>query len=290
MPLVRSRIGVAHGHDADHHDDHGGLQRDLLATGRAIDRRSLLRHVTRAGLGYGALQLLGCNGLDAATAPAFGDDGTTQDTSGSCSRISEETAGPYPGDGSNGANVLNQTGVVRQDIRSSFAGLNGTTDGVPLSIDLSVVHAGTCAPLADYAVYLWHCDRVGRYSLYTSGVTNQNWLRGVQAADSAGRVRFTSVFPGCYTGRWPHIHFEVFRSVAEAGRFSNRIATSQLALPKAACDAVYAGSNYASSRSNLAGISLATDNVFRDGSSRQLATVTGDTNGMVATLTVAVTG
>ncbi|MBL0938380.1 MAG: dioxygenase [Gemmatimonadaceae bacterium] len=261
-----------------------------MATGQALDRRSLLRHAARFGLGYGALQLLGCGGSDATTAPESGDDGTPNNNTGSCSRIPEETAGPYPGDGSNGANVLNQTGVVRQDIRSSFAGLSGSADGVPLSVNLTLVNASTCAPLSGYAVYLWHCDRAGLYSLYSSGVTNQNWLRGVQAADSSGRLSFTSIFPGCYAGRWPHIHFEVFRSVALAGAFTNRIATSQLALPKASCDTVYAQSGYASSRTNLAGITLATDNVFSDGSNLQLATVTGDTNGMVASLTVAVTG
>jgi len=64
---------------------------------------------------------------------------------GACSRIPEETAGPYPGDGSNGANVLNQTGVVRQDIRSSFAGLSGSATGVPLVIQLTLVSASTLA-------------------------------------------------------------------------------------------------------------------------------------------------
>ena len=44
-----------------------------------------------------------------------------------CSEIPSETARPYPGDGSNGANVLNRTGVVRNDIRSSLAGLSGAS-------------------------------------------------------------------------------------------------------------------------------------------------------------------
>ena len=64
--------------------------------------------------------------------------------------------------------MLNAAGVVRSDIRSSFAGLSGTADGVPLTIVLTIVSASTCAPLAGRAVYLWHCDREGRYSLYTA--------------------------------------------------------------------------------------------------------------------------
>src|SRR5262245_33798282 len=43
-----------------------------------------------------------------------------------CSLIPSETAGPYPGDGTNGPNVLTQSGIVRSDIRASF-GSAGTT-------------------------------------------------------------------------------------------------------------------------------------------------------------------
>ena len=275
----------------NHHDDFGGLQRDLLATGAAMNRRGLLRMAARFGAGVGALQLLGCGSASSPTTPSTTSGGTTTGggTGSTCSLIPSETAGPYPGDSSNGPNVLNQTGVVRQDIRSSFAGLSGTADGVPLSIVLSIVSASTCAPLANYAVYLWHCDRPGRYSLYSSGATNQNYLRGVQPADGNGNVTFTSIFPGCYAGRWPHIHFEVYRSLAAATSVSNKIATSQIALPKSACDQVYATSGYGSSVSNLSQVSLATDMVFSDGSALELATTSGSVSGgLTATLTVAV--
>jgi protocatechuate 3,4-dioxygenase beta subunit len=272
------------------HDDHGGLQRDLLATGTAMDRRGLLRMAARFGAGVGALQLFGCGG-SSPTTPSTNAGGTTPGTgtNSTCSVIPSETAGPYPGDSSNGPNVLNLTSVVRQDIRSSFAGLSGAADGVPLAIVLSIVSASTCAPLAGYAVYLWHCDRQGRYSLYSSGVTNQNYLRGVQEADSTGRVTFTTNFPGCYAGRWPHIHFEVYRTLSAATSVSNKIATSQIALPKSACDEVYATSGYEASVRNLSQVSLATDNVFSDGSALELATITGSlSGGLSASLTVAI--
>jgi protocatechuate 3,4-dioxygenase beta subunit len=138
-------------------------------------------------------------------------------------------------------------------------------------------------------VDLWHCDQQGRYSLYSSGVTNQNYLRGVQEIDSSGRVTFTSIYPACYAGRWPHIHFEVYPSFAGATSVAHKIATSQIALPKATDDLVYATAGYEASVSNLAQVSLATDNVFSDGASLELATISGSiAGGLTATLSVAV--
>jgi len=272
-----------------HHDDHdefGGLHRDLLETGAVIDRRRALRMAAGFGMSIGALQLLGCGSSSDSSGTI-----TDPNTGGACSKIPEETAGPFPADSSNGPSVLNQTGVVRSDIRTSFAGLSGTATGVPLTIALTIVSASTCAPLANRAVYVWHCDQAGRYSLYSAGATNQNYLRGVQAADASGKVTFTSIFPACYAGRWPHIHFEVYPSLAAATNVANKIATSQLALPKATCDLVYATSGYQSSITNLSQVSLASDMVFSDGSSLELATITGTiATGLTATLTVGVAG
>jgi hypothetical protein len=82
-------------------------------------------------------------------------------------------------------------------------------------------------------------------------------------------------------------HFEVYPSLASATSASNKIQTSQLALPAAACSAVYASSGYNQSASNFAKTSLSSDNIFSDGSSLQVASTTGDTiNGYAATLTV----
>lgn len=268
-------------HPDGEHEDYGGLHRDIWRTGRVLRRRDLLR----LALGAGALTVLGC-GSDGAL--GLGDDEAGAIAGNpSCSRLPEETAGPYPGDGSNGPTVLSQSGVVRRDIRTSFAGLTGVAEGVALTVVLTVTSAGSCTPLAGRAVYLWHCDREGRYSLYSSGVTNQNYLRGVQETDAHGQVTFTTIFPGCYAGRWPHIHFELFPSLVAATNVANKVATSQLAFPKAACDAVYATAGYQQSIANLAGISLATDNVFRDGAGTQLAAMTGSVSGgYTAALTV----
>ena len=86
--------------------------------------------------------------------------------------IPEETAGPYPGDGSNGVNVLTETGIVRSDITSSFGTASGVAEGVPLTIRLKVydLNGEDATPLTGAAVYLWHCDRDGEYSLYSEAV------------------------------------------------------------------------------------------------------------------------
>ena len=126
-------------------------------------------------------------------------------------------------------------------------------------------------------------------SLYSTGVTNRNYLRGVQEADANGKVRFTTVYPGCYAGRWPHIHFEVYPTLAAAISVANKSATSQIALPKATNDLVYAVAGYEQSIRNAAQVSLTSDMVFSDGASLELATITGSVaGGLTAALTVAV--
>jgi protocatechuate 3,4-dioxygenase beta subunit len=266
---------------SEHHDEFGGLHRDLLSTGVVIGRRRMLRIAAGLGASFGVAPLVGC--------ASGGTDPDPDPGNSSCTVIPQETAGPFPGEGSNGPNVLTTNGVVRSDIRSSFGGLVGTADGVPLTLELTVVSASTCSTLAGAAIYVWQCDRPGRYSLYNQGVTNQNYLRGVQAADASGKVTFQTIFPGCYPGRWPHIHFEVFRTLAAASNVANKVATSQIALPKAACDLVYATAGYESSRAALANVSLASDMVFSDGAALELATATGSVaSGFTASLSVAV--
>jgi protocatechuate 3,4-dioxygenase beta subunit len=274
----------------DDHDDFGGLRRDLRATGAAMNRRKLFRMAARLGGAVGAFQLLGCGG--SSTAPTTTTSATTTTTptgSSACTVIPNETEGPYPGDGSNGPNVLTLAGVVRSDIRSSFAGLSGTADGVPLTIALTLVSKSTCAPIAGRAVYVWHCDRLGRYSLYTSGATSQNYLRGIQESDASGRVTFTSIYPACYSGRWPHIHFEVYPNLATAMSVANKVATSQIALQKSTCDEVYATAGYEPSIANLSRVTLASDMVFSDGASLELPTMSGSVaGGLTASITIAV--
>ncbi|MEX8034360.1 intradiol ring-cleavage dioxygenase [Microbacterium sp. 20-116] len=204
--------------------------------------------------------------------------------------IPQETAGPYPGDGSNGADILERSGVVRSDLRSSLDG-GATAAGVPMTLDLTILDmANGDVPLAGAAVYVWHCDAEGRYSMYSSGIQNETYLRGVQVVGADGVVSFTSIFPACYDGRWPHIHFEVYPNADAITDAANAIATSQVALPAATCDVVYADAAYTSSASNLSRVSLESDNVFGDdGGVLELATTTGDNaTGWTVALTVRV--
>jgi len=198
-----------------------------------------------------------------------------------CSLIPAETAGPYPGDGTNGPNALTQTGIVRSDIRASFGSSGsivaaGTRSTVTLKL-ASTTGTG-CGSVAGLAVYIWHCNATGGYSMYSSGVTSQNYLRGVQVTDANGEVSFTTIYPGCYSGRWPHIHFEVYASLADASTGANAIRTSQLALPEATSRSVYSQSAlYPNSTSNLNQVSLNSDMVFSDdGGVLQIPTVSGD--------------
>jgi protocatechuate 3,4-dioxygenase beta subunit len=165
---------------------------------------------------------------------------------------------------------------VRSDIRSSIAGASAVADGVLLTVTLTILDSKNgCAPLAGRAVYIWHCDRDGNYSMYSAAAANENYLRGVQQTDDSGQVTFTTIFPGCYSGRWPHIHFEIYESLDAATSGNNKIAVSQLAMPQDICSETYATSGYKSSVTNLAHITLATDMVFSDGAELETPKVTG---------------
>ncbi len=141
--------------------------------------------------------------------------------------------------------------------------------------------------LAGAALYAWHCDRDGSYSMYDGDAMQENYLRGVQETDADGWVEFTTVFPGCYAGRWPHVHFEVYESLDSATSATTKLRTSQLAFPQDVCETVYATEGYEDSVANLAGVSLDSDGIFADGYSLQMAKVTGSVDeGFVATLSV----
>ena len=252
-----------------------GLRFDVVTV---LSRRGLL-----GALGAGTVGL----GLAACTGDAHGSDSPT----GSLTEIPDETAGPYPGDGTNGPNALEQSGIVRSDLTSSFGEASGVAEGIPMTLDLTLLDmANDGAPFAGVAVYVWHCTREGQYSLYGEGITEENYLRGVQIADEDGVVSFTSIFPACYSGRWPHIHFEVYSSEEDITDATKAISTSQVALPEDVCNQVYATDGYEQSVTNLSQVTLESDNVFGDdGGASQLATVTGDLDsGLAVALTVGV--
>ncbi|HVK28153.1 MAG TPA: 3,4-dioxygenase subunit beta [Nocardioides sp.] len=286
---------MSHHGSTDETEEHDlGLSHDLP---RIMARRGLLGLLGGVGA---AAALTACGSDDGAssTSGASTSSGTTQggppdgsppdggagggmggDSSVEVAEgeIPEETAGPYPGDGSNGPNVLTESGVVRSDITSSFGDASGVAEGIAATVRLKVydLNGDAITPLAGAAIYLWHCDREGRYSLYDDAIASENYLRGVQEADDEGNLTFTTIFPACYSGRWPHMHFEVYESLEKATSAENKLRTSQLALPEDVCNDVYATEGYEQSVSNLSELSLDSDGIFSDGYSLQMAKVTG---------------
>ncbi|VXB00044.1 intradiol ring-cleavage dioxygenase [Citricoccus sp. K5] len=254
-----------------------GLAFDL---GTLVSRRKALGAF---GLGAGAVLLAACapvseqNGSTAAS--ASGSPAASSSASSAQAELVEtpgETAGPYSGDGSNGPDVLEESGVERSDITSSIDG-GATAEGVPLTLTMNIIDmAGGNVPMTGAAVYVWHCDAAGQYSMYSDAVVEETYLRGVQVAGEDGTVTFTTIFPGCYTGRWPHIHFEVFPDLDSITDATNAVLTSQIAMAEASSSSVFALEAYAGSAENLAQVTLASDNVFSDDSAaQQLGTTTG---------------
>jgi protocatechuate 3,4-dioxygenase beta subunit len=268
-------------------EDHRGLVYDIRTL---VDRRAVFGLF--GGVAVTTL-LAACSASptsgSSSSSNSSGSSGGATTASG-LSEVPDETAGPFPGDGSNGVDVLDDSGIVRSDIRSSFGDSTTTTEGVPLRVQLTVRDAATGAARVGAAVYVWHCDRDGSYSLYGDAAKDENYLRGVQEVDANGTVTFTSIYPGCYPGRWPHIHFEVYSDVATAVASGPIVKTSQLALPKEANDLVYATRGYSSSVRNQAQVSLANDNVFgNDGGIHQIASMSGSVSGgYTAALTIGV--
>ena len=199
-------------HDRDAHDR--GLPADLEALlAQLRPRRNFLRLM---GMSGASLMLGACGGGGSSPTTTTTDNSSSGASSSplACSVTVTETEGPYPADGSNSSsgtlrNVPATSGVVRTDIRPSFGGVSSNVAaGLPVTLAITLVNTNaSCAPLAGYAIYIWHCTQSGQYSLYD--LPGENYLRGVQVTDANGLATFTTIFPGCYSGRWPHIHFEI---------------------------------------------------------------------------------
>lgn len=196
-------------------------------------------------------------------------------TGDSCITTPQETAGPYPYD------LSADSAIYRTDITE------GKT-GIPLSLTLTIVNtSNSCTAISGARVDIWHCDKDGYYSEYsepgylgTEDNTGKTFLRGIQLTDSNGQVKFTTIYPGWYTGRVTHIHVEVYiNSVLKS--------TTQLAFPDSLNTTVYATSLYSAHGQNT--ITNSADQVFSDSYSSELLTISGDTtNGYTATFQVGV--
>jgi protocatechuate 3,4-dioxygenase beta subunit len=235
------------------------------------------RTVVRSLLAGGAVLSLGAVGKSLAAS-----HGTA------CPAPPEETAGPFPADGSNlhdrgpVPDILATAGIVRQDIRPSFDTSSTVAAGVPLRLQLTLLDISrACQPLADSAVYLWNCNRDGDYSLYGRGIEHENYLRGVQFTDHEGRVAFQTIFPACYSGRYPHLHLEIFKQSARSLDATTRVLTTQLTASREVCSRVYEEApGYTRSAAQFKGLLPRNDMVFAASSPAELAlqtlVITGD--------------
>jgi protocatechuate 3,4-dioxygenase beta subunit len=148
-----------------------------------------------------------------------------------------QTEGPY----------FRDEQLDRSDLRTDPA--NGrVSPGTPVVLDIVVsrLAGGACAPLPGARVDIWHADHLGRYSGVRdqyADTTGLKFLRGYQTTDAAGRVQFTTIYPGWYPSRTVHFHFKV-RTMPASG--AGHEFTSQLYFDDALSDEVFEADPYRS--------------------------------------------
>lgn len=136
------------------------------------------------------------------------------------------------------ATFWSRAGLLRTDIRPNLDGEGLAAAGIELELILKLAHAGRLpTPVTGAAVYVWHSDACGEYSVY--GKNDTSYLRGIGVTGADGRVRFRSIYPGTYLGREPHIHFEVYPSLFAVDRPDACILRSRILFPKAVSGEVY---------------------------------------------------
>jgi len=225
-----------------------------------MERKHFLKN-SLAFLGIAAIAPLAnsCTKDDAiTTGTTTTDSGTTSGSaSTSCTTTPGETAGPFP--------TKTPSSLVTSNITSDRT-------GVPLSIKITVNNnKNNCAALAGAIVDIWHCDKDGYYSEYggtgmqSANFTSVHFLRGRQTTNANGQVTFTSIFPGWYVGRAPHIHVHIYDASGTT------LLVTQIAFPTDICDTVYT-TVYGRGKQDT---SNAADNVFSDSLASELATVSG---------------
>lgn len=172
---------------------------------RFLSRRQALRSVLAAP----ASAVLAGRGYAAEVTPAAAGQ-----PPGQCRLLPQAVEGPYYFDPK----------LVRSDIAEGLP-------GIPLRLQLRIIESGTCAPIPNARVDVWHADAQGIYSGYSgqgpggdTSTKGENFLRGTQMTNHDGHVTFTSVYPGWYPGRTPHIHVKVFID-------EKRLATAQVYFP-----------------------------------------------------------
>lgn len=197
------------------------MRRDGV-NGSYFDRRRVLESL-------GAFTLLSYAGRGMSTdSPRPGPSDRGSSGALSCVVTPSATEGPYFVD-----EALN-----RSDLRSGTRA-PAVLNGLPLALEVSVYRASdaACSPLAGAQIDVWHADAAGVYSdLAPEGTVGEKYLRGYQLTDASGAASFTTIYPGWYSGRTPHIHFKV--------RTGNVEFTSQWFFDDEVSDLVYAAAPY----------------------------------------------
>ncbi|RYF78435.1 MAG: intradiol ring-cleavage dioxygenase [Cytophagaceae bacterium] len=204
--------------------------------------------------------------------------GSTNGSSASdCSVTPSETAGPFP--------TKVPANFVRKDIRDDRT-------GVLMTMNITIKNKNaSCAALAGAIVDVWHCDKDGYYSEYGgSGMQSVNFttvdfLRGRQTTDANGLAAYTSIFPGWYSGRAPHVHVHIYNAAGKS------LLVTQIAFPYATTNSIYTtGQSYGYTK-GAQDTQNERDNVFSDGFTTELGTVSGSlAGGYVLTHTIVVNG
>jgi protocatechuate 3,4-dioxygenase beta subunit len=90
-----------------------------------------------------------------------------------------------------------------------------TLEGVAVEVSGRVFEGlDDTKPLADAEVEVWHADSTGNYRPNGNGPLgnykmDEIGLRGFVKTNAAGEYRFTTIYPGEYTGRARHFHFKI---------------------------------------------------------------------------------
>lgn len=220
------------------------------------------RHEFLKGLG-----ILGAGAMLPATR-AFADGNSSAKATASCTLIPTETEGPFPLD----LSTTNSATYFRRDVREDRS-------GAKLNLTMRIYGVDNCTPMTNVRVNIWHCDKNGLYSGYfntmntgsTAATASMTWLRGYQMTDAYGEVQFTTIFPGWYSGRTMHIHFQVY------------VSSSYKAVSQMTCDATQKNQVYADNASlytkGADPQAIATDNIFSDGYTYQMFTLTKNSDG-----------
>jgi protocatechuate 3,4-dioxygenase beta subunit len=153
--------------------------------------------------------------------------------------------------------------------------------GAALELVLQIVDAA-CRPVAGARVDVWQCDALGVYSGVRdarSDTRGQTFLRGAQVTDADGVARFRTIYPGWYAGRTPHVHYKAWLD-------ARRVLTSQLFLPDALSERVYAAAPYAERRGRR--VLNAEDRIAVRAGAGAVAAVRAEADRYVASLVVGV--